>query len=111
MVSATARSSSDDLSRAYEVFQRLALALEVVRLDMDHHEDMTLRTRNLWHRLEAKVDSLLKLLHVGLGGEGSLVGRRVLPTGFTCVQESVTRDFRDFLVLRHILESVEFYRP
>ena len=111
LVSATASTSSDDLSRAYEVFQRLALALEVVRMDMDHHEDMTLRTRNLWHRVEAKVDSLLKLLHVGLGGEGGLVGRQVLPTDFTCVQESVSRDFRDFLVLRHILESVEFYRP
>ena len=48
---------------------------------------------------------------MGLGGEGGLIGRQVLPTDFRCVQESVTRDFRDFLVLRHILESVEFYRP
>ena len=63
------------------------------------------------HRVESKIDSLLKLLHVGLGGEGGLVGRQVLPTDFTCVQESVSRDFRDFLVLRHTLESVEFYRP
>ena len=88
--------STGDLSGAYNLFQRLALALEVVRLDMDHHEDMTVRTRDLWRRLETKIEDLLKLFYVGLGGEGEIVGRQVLPRDFRCVEESVTRDFRDF---------------
>ena len=110
LVSSNHTTYPDDLSGVYNLFQRLALALEVVRLDMDHHEDMTVRTRDLWHRLEAKIDDLLKLFYVGLGGEGELIGRRVLPRDFSCVQESVSRDFRDFLVLRHILQVANRYR-
>ena len=110
LVSSTHTTNSDGLSGAYNLFQRLALALEVVRLDMDHHEDMTLRTRDLWHRLEVKIDGLLKLFYVGLGGEGEIIGRQVLPREFRCVQESVSRDFRDFLVLRHILQVANLYR-
>lgn len=102
--------SADDLSGAYNLFQRLALAVEVVRLDMDHHEDMTVRTRDLWHRLEVKIDNLLKLFYVGLDGEGELIGRQVLPSHFRCVEESVTRDYRDFFVLRHILQVTNLYK-
>ena len=110
LVSSTHTSTNpDNLSGAYNLFQRLALALEVVRLDMDHHEDMTVRTRDLWRRLEAKIDDLLKLFYVGLGGEGELVDRHVLPREFWCVEESVSRDFRDFLVLRHILQVANLY--
>ena len=102
--------SADDLSGVYNLFQRLALAVEVVRLDMDHHEDMTVRTRDLWRRLEVKIDDLLKLFYVGLDGEGEIIGRHVLPREFRCVDESVTRDFRDFFVLRHILQVAHLYR-
>lgn len=110
LVSSTHTSTNpDNLSGAYNLFQRLALALEVVRLDMDHHEDMTVRTRDLWRRLEAKIDDLLKLFYVGLGGEGELVDRHVLPREFWCVEESVSRDFRDFLVLRHVLQVANLY--
>ena len=110
LVSSTRTTSPNDLSGAYNLFQRLALALEVVRLDFDHHEDMTIRTRDLWHRLDTKIDDLLKLFYVALGGEGEIVGRQVLPDDFRCVDESVSRDFRDFLVLRHILEVANMYK-
>ena len=102
--------SPNDLSGAYNLFQRLALAVEVVRLDMDHHEDMTVHTRNLWHRIETKIDNLLKLFYMVLGWEGEIIGRHVLPKDFRCVNESVSRDYRDFLVLRHILKAANLYR-
>ena len=102
--------SPNDLSGAYNLFQRLALAVEVVRLDMDHHEDMTVHTRHLWHRIETKIDDLLKLFYVVLGWEGEIIGRHVLPKDFRCVNESVSRDYRDFLVLRHILKAANLYR-
>ena len=110
LVSSTHTTNPNDLSGAYNLFQRLALAVEVVRLDIDHHEDVTVHTRHLWHRIEAKIDDLLKLLYVVLGGEGEMIGRHVLPIDFTCVHESVSRDYRDFLVLRHILEAANLYR-
>ena len=110
LVSSTNTASPNDLSGAYNLFQRLALAVEVVRLDIHHHEDVTVHTRHLWHRIEAKIDDLLKLLYVVLGGEGEIIGRHVLPLDFTCVHESVSRDYRDFLVLRHILEAANLYK-
>ena len=107
LASSAHKTNPGDLSAGYNLFQRLALALEVVRLDMEYHEDMTVRTRDLWHRIDAKIEDLLKLFYVGLGGEGEIIGRHVLPVDFRCVQESVSRDFRDFLVLRHILEAAD----
>ena len=96
--------SPNDLSGPYNLFQRLALAVDVVRLDMDHYKDMTVHTRNLWYGIKAKIDELLKLFYV------VLAGRHVLPLDFTCVDASVRRDQRDFLVLRHILEAAKLYR-
>ena len=108
-MSSTQTSSADDLSEVYTVFQQLALAVEVVRLDMDHYEDMTTRTGIFWQRLEAKIYDLLKLFFIGLGGEGEIINRQVMPREFRCVQESVSRDFRDFIVLRHILKAANLY--
>ena len=46
-----------------------------------------------------------------LDGRGDMIDRHFLPRDFRCVEESVSRDTRDFLVLRHILEAANFYRP
>ena len=48
LVSVTSLADSEDVLMAYEIFQRVALAVDVVRVDMDHHEDKTVRTSVLW---------------------------------------------------------------
>ena len=109
MVSTTHLTDPADISMAYNLFQRVALALEVVRVDMDHHEDMTVRTTVMWRQVEDIVDGILEHLHVALAGQGDVLARDVFPEEFRCVEDSVSRDFRDFLVLRHILEVTTFF--
>ena len=76
---------------------------------MDHHEDMTVRTSIMWRQVEDIVDGILEHLHVSLGGQGDVLARDVFPQEFRCVKDSVSRDFRDFIVLRHILEIATFF--
>ena len=109
MVSTTHLTDPEDISMAYNLFQRVALALEVVRLDMDHFEDMTVRTSVMWRLVEDIVDGILEHLHVALAGKGDVLARDVFPEEFRCVKDSVSRDFRDFQILRHILEIATFY--
>ena len=109
MVSTIQLTHPEDISMAYNLFQRAALALEVVRVDMDHHEDMTVRTSIMWRQVEDIVGGILEHLHVALAGQGDVLARDVFPQEFRCVKDSVSRDFRDFLVLRHILEIATFF--
>ena len=47
LVPRSLQSHADNVNDAYDVFQRLALAVEVVRLDLMQHGDMTVRTSHL----------------------------------------------------------------
>ena len=98
-----------DISMAYNLFQRAALALEVVRVDMDHHADMTVRTSIMWRQVEDIIDGILEHLYIASAGQGDILGRDAFSQEFRCVQESVSRDFRDFLILRDILEITTFF--
>jgi len=71
---------------------------------MDHHQDMTLRTSVMWQQVEKHVCGILEHLYVALAGQGEILARDVFPQEFRCVKSSVSRDFRDFFVLRHLLE-------
>ena len=109
MVSRTNLTDPEDISMAYNLFQRVALAIETVRLDMDHHEDETVRTSTMWRQVEDYVDGILEHLHVALDGQGAVLARDVFPEEFRCINHSVSRDFRDFIVLRHTLEIAAFF--
>ena len=101
---------ADDMLMAYDVFQRLASAVEVVRLDMIQHGDMTVRTAHLWQKIDLLLTDILELLYITSAGQGDLLARDVLPLDFRCVRDSVSRDIRDFLVMRHTFEVALFYR-
>ena len=58
--------------------------------------------------MEDIVNGVLKDLSVVLNGKGDVLARIVLPSEFRCVKDPVSRDFRDLLVLRHILEVADF---
>ena len=62
MVSTIYLTHPEDISMAYNLFQRAALALEVVRVDMDHHKDMTVRTSIMWQQVEDIVGGILEHL-------------------------------------------------
>ena len=44
---------------AYDTFQRIALGLEVVRTDLEHHEDGSESVNQLWRRVEVQVQGVL----------------------------------------------------
>ena len=101
------------VSSAYSTFQRLALALEVARVDMEHHGDARPRTVSLWASLDRRVRRVLELVHSELraGGreEQGVVAREEVPQWLRCVQHSVGRDTRDFIILRHVLQASNFF--
>lgn len=97
---------------AYSTFQRLSLALEVVRLDLERHEDGTARTQRLWIQLERGVGRVLEQLFTELevqGGAPAPLGRTLLPESLRCVRDSIGRDTRDFLILRSLLRAAQVY--
>ena len=105
---------------AYRTFQWVALGLEVVRTDLAHHDHSTRRTRALWRRLARLLSSTLELLHTELVGRGLvqealvqevLVQEALVRGDFSlrCIRHSVSRDTRDWLLLRHLLQEATRY--
>ena len=98
---------------AYTTFQRVALALEVGRVDMEHHGDAHPRTLSLWAALERRVRRVLELVHshlvVGGREEQEVLTREEVPQWLRCVGHSVGRDTRDFIILRHLLQASNFF--
>ena len=109
LVPRSLQSHADNVNDAYDVFQRLAMAVEVVRLDLMQHGDMTVRTPHLWRQIDLLLEDILELLYIALTGNRDILARDVLPADFRCVHHSVSRDIRDFLVLRHTLEAATFF--
>ena len=79
------------------------------RLDLMQHGDMTVRTSHLWRRIDLLLEDILELLFIVSTGNRDILARDVLPADFRCVHHSVSRDIRDFLVLRHTLEAATFF--
>ena len=100
------------VANAYDTFQRIALVLEVVKGDLEHHEDGTEGMRQLWRRVEGQVEGVLVSLLTELemqGTSGPTLGMTVLPPSLRCEQHSVRRNHRDFIVLRHVLHAASFF--
>ena len=47
------------VANAYDAFQRIALVLEVIKDDLEYHEDGTEGMRQLWRRVEGQVNGVL----------------------------------------------------
>ena len=100
------------VANAYDAFQRIALVLEVVKADLEYHEDGTEGVRQLWRMLEGQVDGVLVNLFTELemrGINGPTLSMTVLPPSLRCEQSSVTRNHRDFIVLRHVLHAASIF--
>ena len=95
---------------AYDIFQRLGLVVEVVRADIARHRDSSARTEHLWQLVERGVGRVLEHLYTELVvlevEVPAALAREVIPQALRCVRDSIGRDVRDFLVLRHVLQVV-----
>ena len=100
------------VANAYDAFQRIALVLEVIKDDLEYHEDGTEGMKQLWRRVEGQVEGVLVSLLTELemrGTNGPTLSMTVLPPSLRCEQHSVNRNHRDFIVLRHVFQAASFF--
>ena len=101
--------SQSSLLTAYSLFQHLAISIEVVITDQQHHHN----TNKMWMLSSRYVDRTLKNIYIELVMKGvtipSPLTRNIIPDTMRCLPFSANRDIRDFLVLRHLLHSALNY--
>ena len=51
---------------AYNIFQRVALVVDVVRVDMDHHEDKTVWTSVLWKQVDDNDVGIINIISISI---------------------------------------------
>ena len=97
---------------AYDVFQRIALVVEVVKADLETYEEGTDGVKNLWRIVELHVEEVLVSLFTEMeikGKNSPTLSMSALPTSLRCETESVRRNHRDFIVLRQVLHAASFF--
>ena len=97
---------------AYDTFQRIALGLEVVRTDLEHHEDGSESVNQLWRRVEVQVQGVLVNLLTELevrGSSSATLTMAALPPSLRCEAQGVRRSQRDFIILRHVLHAASYF--
>jgi len=97
---------------AYDTFQRIALGLEVVRTDLEHHEDGSENVNQLWRRVEVQVQGVLVNLLTELevrGSTSATLTMAALPPSLRCEVQEVVRNQRDFIILRHVLHAASYF--
>jgi len=97
---------------AYDTFQRIALGLEVVRTDLEHHEDGSERVNQLWRRVEVQVQGVLVNLLTEMevrGSTSATLTMSALPPSLRCEPHGVMRNQRDFIILRHVLHAASYF--
>ena len=103
-------SSESSLLEAYSIFQRLALSLEVVTTDLNHHQHSA---HKMWRLSSRTVSNILSNIYTELVMKGVSIPepltRDIIPESMRCLPFSSYRDTRDFIILRHLMQAVEFY--
>ena len=102
----------EEMKLAYDTFQRLAILVEVVKADISHHRDASRGTQHLWQLVERGVMRVLEQVYMELSTITVLplpLTREVVPDWLRCMDHSVERDTRDFIVLRDTLQAANFF--
>ena len=104
------------VANAYDTFQRIALALEVVKEDLVYHEGMGMKVsagmKRLLRIVEGQMEGVLVSLLTELemkGISGPTLSMTVLPPSIRCLDHSVMGNHRDFVILRHVLHAASFF--
>ena len=102
--------SESSLLESYSIFQHLAMSIEVVTADHEHHQGYT---DKMWRLTSTTVDSILRNIYTELVMKSISIPapltRNIIPDTMRCVSFSSYRDTRDFLILRHILQAALTY--
>ena len=66
LVSVTSLADCVDVLMAYDIFQRVALAVDVVRVDMDHHEDKTIKISMLLKKVDDNIVGIINIISISI---------------------------------------------
>ena len=106
----TAPGPSSMFSQAYEKFQLLYLATEVVKNDLLHH-DVDVEVIRLWTDISNLLLDIIKNIYTEVvmqeAEPGSPLARSRIPRSLKCMEHSAYRDTRDFIILRHLLTTLQ----
>ena len=106
----TAPGQSSLFSQAYEKFQVLYLATEVVNNDLVHH-DVDFEIIRLWTDISNLLLDIIKNIYTEVviqeAKPSSPLARSRIPRSLKCIEHSAYRDTRDFVILRHLLTTLQ----
>ena len=95
---------------AYSIFQRLAIALEVILSDEAEKKSISSK---MWRASNRMVNTILTNLYTELLTQGvdipAPLPRNTLPQTVLCLQSDAYKDVRDFVILRHLRIASDFY--
>ena len=109
---------------AYDLFQRLEIAAELVLGDLPSTpststttahagQSESFRPRHMWNMLRREIQKVVQNLYTELRSRGLLVApplsRNIISEEVRCVQHSAYRDIRDFVIFRSIRQVVYYY--
>ena len=66
LVSVTFLADRVDVLMACKIFQRVTLAMDVVRVDMDYHEDKTMWTSVLWRQVDDRIIGIINIISISI---------------------------------------------
>ena len=93
-------------SEAYEKYQTLHLATELIQHDLEYHEAQE-DVIQLWSNISSLLLDIIKNLYAEVVTSDAPLSaplqRSRMPRSLKCVHHSSYRDTRDFVILRHIL--------
>ena len=110
---------------AYDVFQRLEIAAELVLGDLRsshsppvsaHQSELAavdFLPRHMWSLLRREIQKVVQNLYTELRSRGLVVPspltRDVISRDIRCVQHSAYRDIRDFVIFRSVRQAVQYF--
>ena len=106
-------SYADVLHDAYDIFQRLEMALELIQRGSADFQLTSFSTGNMWALFRREIQKIIQsLLSEMLNKEVSPpapLTRGVISENIRCMEHSVYRDIRNFIIFRTINTSAHFY--
>jgi hypothetical protein len=113
------------LLEAYDLFQRLEIAAEIVLGDLraapsaavpagqSHSSAISFRPRHMWSLLRREIQKVVQNLYTELKIRQLAVpptlARAIISQQIRCVQHSAYRDVRDFVIFRSIRQTVHYF--
>ena len=65
-VSVTSLADREDVLMACDIFQRVTLAVDVARVDMDHHKDKTMKISVLWRQVDGSIVGIINIFSISI---------------------------------------------